>query len=92
VGYTAPCIGIAMVATSMGIQVKVLVPNIKKLKPDHLSATNNITVTSLSELEYMKYLVGLADSAIVLDKKDPLVYHLKRSGKKIWFPFSNETA
>lgn len=90
VGYTAPSIRIAMIAMDMGIGTQIIAPDLEKIKGSHINTTNSIVVTSKGQLDYLKYIATSSDSAIAFDKRDPIIFHLKKCGKKVWLPLHNE--
>jgi hypothetical protein len=86
VGYTAPHVKIAQIARSMGMRVHAFAPHIDRIPVEHLLVVDGMGITNLGEVDYMKHIATIVDGAVALDDKDPLVFHVASSGKKVWYP------
>ena len=86
VGYTAPGLKIASIAIDGGFSVQMFAPDIKVITGEHIETVNGITVTSSSQGEYLKHLVGSADAIMAFDKGDPVVLTASHLKKTVWFP------
>jgi hypothetical protein len=89
VGYTAPHVKIAMISYDMGIETVAFSPDLESLPSHYLIKSNGITITSLGQIDYLNHVASKVNSVIAFDKKDPLIYHAKKNGKKIWYPLDH---
>jgi len=86
VGYTAPSIQIANIATEHGYTVNMFIPDIDMVQGKHIDAVNGITVTSTPKSKYIRQIVEYSDAVMAFDRGDPVVMAAKRLEKQVWFP------
>jgi len=84
-GYTAPGIKIASMASIVGISVQMFSPDMG-FEPESLNVAKEITVTSSSKGDYMRFMVESSDAVMAFDKGDPVVLTATKLGKQVWYP------